>query len=217
MGIQVAAVPTPTPGPTQTPVAGISFSADAERVVPQGSPVTLRWDVADADEVYFSLCRRRLQQSSGGAGRVHRHSPGHDHLPIARSCAWGQAEDRLLTVYVEPNPDLPQIPHLALAARGGLALGDCVIITWRVEGEVEQATIFRNQETLWEDAPLAGTLEDCPEAVGEYEYAIGAQGPGGRNYAVEELRADRSRCGCRSAACVPRRTIERFTGAAGER
>ncbi len=53
---------------------------------------------------------------------------------------------------------------------------------------MDQAAVFRNKEPLWSEAPVEGTYEDCPKAPGTYEYGVGAQGPGGRNYAVAALQ-----------------------------
>jgi heat shock protein HslJ len=206
VGIQVAAVPTPTPGPTQTPVAGISFAADAQRVQ-QGSPVTLRWAVADAEAVYFYRAGQDWQGHAVDAQGEATDIPNTTTTYQLRVVRDGQAEDRLLTVYVEPDPALPQVAHFALSASGELAVGECVSVTWAIEGEVEQVAIFRDKQALWEDAPLAGVLEDCPPAVGEYEYAVGAQGPGGRNYAVATLRVVDATA---APAVAPGPLIERF-------
>lgn len=188
VGIQVAGVPTPTPAPTQTPVAGLTFTADAERVL-QGSPVTISWDVTGADEVYFYTAGQSGWSShevaAQGEASVIPSVTTTYQLRVIRD---GQVEDRLLTVYVEPNPALPQVTQFTLSPSGEMLLGQCVLITWRVEGDVEQTALFRNKEPLWDDAPVEGALEDCPPAEGEYEYAVGAQGQGGRNYAVATLR-----------------------------
>jgi len=188
VGIQVAGVPTPTPAPTQTPVAGIRFAADAERVL-QGSPITFSWDVEVADEVYFYQAGQggwnSHQVEAQGEASVIPNATTTYQLRVVRD---GQAEDRLLTVYVEPNPALPQMVQFVVVPKGEVALGQCVTITWRIEGDVEQVALFRNKELLWEEAPVEGVLEDCPTAIGEVEYAAGAQGGGGRNYAVETVR-----------------------------
>lgn len=187
VGIQVAGVPTPTPGPTQTPAPGIAFAADAERVR-QGSPVSLAWDVQDAGEVYFYQAGQEWQSRAvapqGKAADVPSATTTYN-LRVVRN---GQEEIRSLTVYVDQNPDLPQVAYFTLAPSGELALGECVTLAWKISGEVDQAAIFRNKEMLWEPAPVEGTYQDCPQAPGGYEYALGAQGPGGRNYAVDTLQ-----------------------------
>jgi heat shock protein HslJ len=67
-------------------------------------------------------------------------------------------------------------------------LGLCVTLAWKVNGEVDETAIFRDKEIVWGEAPVEGTYQDCPQTTGTYEYAVGAQGPGGRNYAVGTLQ-----------------------------
>ena len=186
-GIEVAAVPTPTPAPTQTPAPGISFSTDAKRIL-QGSAVNLTWDVQEAQEVYFYQAgqewRNREVAAQGSAADVPRVTTTYN-LRVLRN---GQEDVRSITVYVEPNPDLPQFEYFTLAPAGELPLGECVTIAWKVAGEVDQAAVFRDKEPLWSEAPVEGTAVDCPKAPGAYQYSVGAQGPGGRNYAVAALQ-----------------------------
>ena len=187
VGIQVAGAPTPTPAPTQTPSPGIFFSADAERVL-QGNPVNFMWDVQGAQEVYFYQAgqewQNRAVEAQGSAADIPNATTTYN-LRVVRN---GMEEIRAVTVYVEPNPNLPQVSYFTLAPSDELVLGQCASIAWQVAGEVEQVAIFRNKKLLWEEAPVEGTYEDCPQTAGAYEYAVGAQGPGGRNYAVATLQ-----------------------------
>jgi polar amino acid transport system substrate-binding protein len=187
VGIQVAGAPTPTPVPTQTPAPGISFSTDAKRVL-QGNAVNFTWDVQDAQEVYFYRAGQEWQNravaTQGSAADIPSATTTYN-LRVVRN---GRADVRSITVYVEPNPDLPQFDYFTLAPAGELPVGECVTLAWKVTGEVDQAAVFRNKELLWSEAPVEGTYEDCPKAPGTYEYAVGAQGTGGRNYAVAALQ-----------------------------
>lgn len=210
VGIQVAGVPTPTPGPTQTPVAGVSFTADAERVL-QGSPVHFAWNVTGAEQVYF------YQAGQDWAGHAVAPQGEQSAIPGATTTyqlrvvrPGGQVEDRAVTVYVEPNPDLPQVAYFTLLPGSEIAAAECVTITWRVEGKVDQAAIFRDKEVLWEKAPVEGSLADCPQAPGTYEYAVGAQGPGGRNYAVATLKVAEAAEAAKAAAAALGPAIDLF-------
>jgi ABC-type amino acid transport substrate-binding protein len=186
-GIQVAGVPTPTPAPTQTPAPGISFLTDAKRIL-QGSAVNLTWDVQGAQEIYLYKAgqewRNRAVAAQGSAADIPSATTTYN-LRVLRN---GQEDVRSITVYVEPNPDLPQFEYFTLAPAGELPLGECVTLAWKVTGKVDQAAVFRDKELLWNEAPVEGTYVNCPEAPGAYEYSVGAQGPGGRNYAVAALR-----------------------------
>ncbi len=187
VGIQVAAAAPPAPAATQTPAPGIVFAADARRLQ-QGSPVHFTWDVQDAQAVYFYQAgqdwRKRRAAAKGSAADI----PADTTTYFLRVVRNGEETVRSLLVEVEPNPHLPQINYFTLAPSGELALGECTTIRWQVGGDVEQVTIFRNREPLWEKAPLEALLTDCPPQLGAVEYAIGAQGAGGRNYAVATLQ-----------------------------
>ena len=198
VGIQVAGAPTPTPAPTQTPAPGIAFTADAERVL-QGNPVNFTWNVQDAQEVYFYQAGQQWQNrpvaAQGSAADVPDATTTYE-LRVVRN---GQDEIRSLTVYVEPNPDLPQVDYFTLTPAGEVVVGECVTLAWKISGPVDQAALFRNKEPLWEESPVEGTYQDCPQTTGAYEYAVGAQGPGGRSYAVGTLQVvDASAAGNRT-------------------
>jgi hypothetical protein len=153
----------------------------------QGNPVQFTWDVQDADEVYFYQAGQdwtgRGVEAQGSAADI----PAGTTTYNLRVLRGGQEEIRELTVYVEPNEGLPQIAHFTLTPSGELPLGQCVSLAWQVTGDVSGVALFRNKEPLWEEAPVEGTFEDCPEALGTYEYAVGAQGPAGLNYGVATL------------------------------
>ncbi|MFN8469981.1 MAG: transporter substrate-binding domain-containing protein [Caldilineaceae bacterium] len=187
VGIQVAGAPTPTPAPTQTPAPGITFAADAKRVL-QGNAVNFTWDVQSAQEVYFYQAGQEWQNRAVAAQGSAADIPSATTTYNLRVLRNGQEDVRSITVYVEPNPDLPQFEYFTLAPAGELPLGDCVTLAWKVTGAVDQTAVFRNKEPLWSEAPVEGTYEDCPKAPGTIEYAVGAQGPGGRNYAVATLQ-----------------------------
>jgi polar amino acid transport system substrate-binding protein len=213
VGIEVAGAPTPTPAPTQTPAPGISFSADAERVL-QGNAVNFTWDVQGAQEVYFYQAgqewQKRAVAAQGSAADIPSATTTYN-LRVLRS---GQEEVRSITVYVEPNPDLPQLDYFTLAPAGELPLGECVTLAWKAAGRVDQAAVFRNKEPLWSEAPVEGTYVDCPAAPGTYEYAVGAQGPGGRNYAVARLQVVEPPAAARptpQAGVMPGPQIDQFS------
>ena len=56
-------------------------------------------------------------------------------------------------------------------------------MTWQIIGDTQSVVIFRGDEPIQKDAPVEGTLEDCPPAAGEYAYTLGVAGPSeGVNY-----------------------------------
>ncbi|MBK8050000.1 MAG: transporter substrate-binding domain-containing protein [Anaerolineales bacterium] len=188
VGLQVAGSPTPTPAPTQTPVPGISFSADAERVL-QGSPVRLSWAVEGADAVYFAKAGQALKNREVDPVGSATDFPAATTIYNLR-VVWPDGTEMLreVTVYVEPSPDLPQFSYFTVAPDSSIPAGSCVTLAWGIEGDADQVTIFRGQETLWDAAPLEGTWEDCPAEPGFYDYAVGAAKGGRFNYAVQTVK-----------------------------
>ena len=200
VGIQVAGSPTPTPLPTQTPVPGIAFAADATQVR-QGEAVTFNWDVQDAGEVYFYRAGQEWQdkrvESKGSSSDLPSDTTTYN-LRVVR--ANGQEEIREITVYVEPMPDLPQISYFAVEPSGQVTAGQCVNLRWQIAGAVDRVTIFKGKETLWDDAPVEGTFEDCPAATGVVDYAVGASGAAGVNYDVETIEVTSAKSAAAHAA-----------------
>ena len=90
----------------------------------------------------------------------------------------GSVEIRQITIFVEPSNSAPKISSFTVAPPSVQA-GQCVQISWRVEGDVNSVVITRDSIVLWKGAPLAGTTNDCPSTPGVAIYVIEASGPGG--------------------------------------
>jgi polar amino acid transport system substrate-binding protein len=186
-GAQIAGAPTPTPAPTQTPAPGVTFYADKERVL-QGEPVTLYWSVADAESVYFYAEGETTEELPVAAEGQITDFPGKTTTYNLRVVHSGGAEEtRSLTVFVDPVEGLPQIEYFDVSPEQGVNVGECLTLAWGVASDAEFVSIFRDQELIWDGAPLEGVLEDCPETVGLVQYAVGARNTVGANYAVDLL------------------------------
>jgi heat shock protein HslJ len=57
--------------------------------------------------------------------------------------------------------------------------GQCVNLQWAVTGSVKQIVLTRGGTSLWNGAPVSGTLQDCPPGAGTVGYTLQATGPGG--------------------------------------
>lgn len=75
-----------------------------------------------------------------------------------------------------PPPDLPVI-HAFSVVPEQINLGDCVNISWTTGGGTSWVTIVRGEHTVWDNAPLSGTVQDCPDAPGDYGYRLVAFNP----------------------------------------
>ncbi len=209
MGAQIAGAPTPTPAPTQTPSPGITFYADKERIL-QGEPVTLYWQVEGADAVYFSAMGETAGELPVDALGQLTDFPSQTTVYYLRVLRSGGEETREITVYVDAVAGLPQIEYFDVSPEQGVTVGQCLTLAWRVAADAEFVTIFRDGETLWDGAPLEGTLEDCPETVGLVEYAVGARNGVGVNYAVDIVALGEAKAAAAAPASPVGPTIASF-------
>jgi polar amino acid transport system substrate-binding protein len=178
VAITVPTGPTATPPPTQTPSADVRFSANPETIqegefqavylYPQGEP----W------------------QNHGVPGNGTRTVCPSDtttyELRVVKLD--GSVEIRTATVHVMPNPDSPEITRFTVEPPYQINLGQCVLITWMVEGNVSSVNITRNDVTIWPNAPFSGNMQDCPQSAGEFVYGILAEGPGGTSRATHAIQ-----------------------------
>jgi polar amino acid transport system substrate-binding protein len=84
-----------------------------------------------------------------------------------------------------PAPDLPVI-HAFSAKPEQIPPGSCVSINWSTGGGTSQVTLLRDRHTVWDNAPLGGTAQDCLDRPGDYTYRLIASNPVGQE--VEEDR-----------------------------
>ena len=178
VGIQVSPPPTPVPIPTQTPSPSISFTVD-RTTIKEGECVTFSWNVQNIQAVWFypdgqdySRYPTTGQNSSVQCPRTTTTY----NLRVQRTD--GSIEIRQITIVVEPSNAAPKITSFAVAPPS-VPAGQCVQISWRVEGGVDRVVISRDSLVLWDGAPLAGTTNDCPSSPGFAIYVVEASGPGG--------------------------------------
>jgi polar amino acid transport system substrate-binding protein len=176
VGIRVPAPPAATPAPTQTPAPGISFTVDRTHIK-AGECVAFEWDVSNVKAVYFHD-QDQQWENNGVNGTAER-----EVCPSQRTIYYlrvvkpdDSVEVRQVTVYVEP-PAGPTIALFSVTPQHQIAVGECVVIQWDIQGEVGRVTVLRNDGVLWDGAPLHGSMQDCPFGPGEMSYAVEATGP----------------------------------------
>lgn len=179
VGITVPAPATPTPMITQTPNPSINFTV-SQNYIKEGECVIFNWNVTGANSVFFYK-----QGVSWQTNPVPPTGTQSDCPPVTTiyelRVAWpnGSSEIRQITVYVEAAPDAPNIAQFAVTPPNQIQLGQCVQINWWVDGTISNIQIARNNTVLWNDAPIAGNKQDCPQNAGQVTYSITANGPGG--------------------------------------
>jgi polar amino acid transport system substrate-binding protein len=177
--IRVAAVPTVTPAPTQTPVAGITFTVDRNNIQ-AGECVNFYWKVENVKEVYFYLEGEFWGDNPVTGEETRRECPPVTSTYFLRVVLRdGSVEVRQITINVESAPDAPYIERFTVDPAGQITLGQCVTVRWNVQGEVDVVRIFVDATIVWDGAPIKGTYNDCPDHSRTVNYGISAEGPGG--------------------------------------
>jgi len=187
VGIRVPSPTTATPTPTPTPSSSIYFVA-SRTSIRQGESVTFTWQVRGVREVYFYREGQNWWNHgvSGESSRTEYPDRTISYfLRVVRTD--GSVEIREIRIYVTPSPNAPDIRLFSVVPEWQVTLGQCVQITWEVQGEISSLDILRNGVTLWGGAPARSSLQDCPPATGRYEYQLRARGPGGDSVAVRAI------------------------------
>ena len=60
-----------------------------------------------------------------------------------------------------------------------IVIGQCVVVDWNIEGEMDSVVLLRNNQEIYRGAVVTGSRQDCPPTVGNTLYVIQATGPGG--------------------------------------
>jgi hypothetical protein len=102
----------------------------------------------------------------------------------------GTIETQALTVTVITRPDAPFVSRFEIEPESTIEVGQCVQLDWVVGGDTRRVTILSNGATLWDGAPLSGSVQDCPPGAGDMEYVVLVEGPGGKNSATRRLRVE---------------------------
>ena len=179
VGITVPGGATPTPRPTQTPAADISFSAD-RTAINAGECVVFRWNVQNVNAVFFYQ-QGQPYRNFGVAGVDSRTMcpPSTTTFELRVERRDGSVEVRQITIAVSPVPGAPVITQFNTVPEFEVNLGACVNLSWSAQGNITRVTLSRNGAMLWDHAPVNGSTQDCPTPAGHATYELQAIGPGG--------------------------------------
>ncbi len=187
VGIQVPSPATPTPQPTQTPVPGISFTADRTSIK-AGEPVVLSWNVTNVKATFLYMIGEPWEQrgvSGQGTRQVYLQNTTVYEIRVVKLD--DQVETRQIRIDVAPVPNAPVIARFTADPGFQIAAGQCVNLTWDVQGDISKITLSSNGTAIWDGAPVRGTLQNCPPGAGVVSYVIAASGPGGSNRAQRDI------------------------------
>ena len=93
----------------------------------------------------------------------------------------GASETRSITIYVTPAPVGAPVINLFTVTPSQIQPGQCVNVQWDVAGSVTQIVLTRGGTTIWANAPVRSTMQDCPPGTGSVTYTLVATGPGGQS------------------------------------
>lgn len=184
VGITVGQQPTPTPLPTQTPIPGISFTADRTQIN-QGECATLNWSTENVQAVYLYEQGQTWQDHGvvgSGTRQVCPQQTTVYELRVVKQD--GSVEIRQIQINVTPVVNAPVINQFSVDP-SKQEIGQCVRLVWNVSGSVSRVQIQRSGTVLWDNAPLAATYDDCVNDPGTFEYVVEASGPGGTSRQVQ--------------------------------
>ncbi|MBI3914635.1 MAG: transporter substrate-binding domain-containing protein [Chloroflexi bacterium] len=187
VGIQVPAPVTPTPPATQTPAAGISFSTDRTSIQ-AGESVVLNWNVTNVKATFLYVIGEPWEQrgvAGQGSRQVYLQNTTVYELRVIKSN--DQVETRQVRIDVAVVPNAPVIARFTVDPGFQIVAGQCVTLTWDVQGDASKVTLSNNGAAIWDGAPVRGTLQNCPPGTGVVSYVIAANGPGGNNRAQRDI------------------------------
>ncbi len=178
IGITVPELATATPAPTATVSANVRFSAD-RTTIRAGECVTFSWAVSGAGQVSFQAEGQPWQLNGvANSGSSVECPTATTTYTLRISRADGTLELRPIRIDVTPVANAPAIVFFTTTPSFQITAGQCVEVRWQVVGDVSNVRVARNDQVLWNGAPLNGTSRDCPP-VGEAGYTLDVTGPGG--------------------------------------
>ena len=178
VGVEVTEPATPTPPPTAIPLPGVRFTVD-RTAIRAGECVSFAWDVSGAGQVYFYAEGQPWQLNGVANSGTQAECPNVSTTYTLRvNQPDGTLDLRPIRIEVTPAPNAPFISFFTATPSFQIAAGQCVEVRWQVEGEVNNVRVARNDNMLWDGAPLNGTSRDCPPQ-GEAVYTLDVSGPGG--------------------------------------
>jgi hypothetical protein len=178
VGITVPGAATPTPAPTQTPVPGISFTANPTTIT-AGESVLFQWSTSNVQAVFFYRDGQDWQNHGvAGVGQSTEFPPQTMNYYLRVVLPNNEVQIRTITISVNPAAGAPVINSFS-ASPASVLVGQCVNVSWSVSGQVNRVTLLINSSPVWDYAPVSGTHQDCPTTIGTRVYQLQAFGSGG--------------------------------------
>jgi heat shock protein HslJ len=138
------------------------------------------WNVVNVDAIYFYPDGAAWEDNPAYGQEERQACPDSTTTYFLRVVKRDDSvETRQITVRVEQPIEGPRIVQFQVTPPGQLPAGECVHITWDVQGSVSRIIVRRDDTLLWNGAPLRASTQDCPPGIGQVRYTVEATGPGG--------------------------------------
>lgn len=161
------------------------FTVDPPDQITLGQCVTVRWDVeGQVTRITLTTDNRMLWDGAPNQGSYQDCPPsagvvGYHFVaegPGGRSEAHHNINvvgEATATPAPTPAPEAPVIYSLSVTP-DQVQLGGCFSISWATGGGTTWVNIYRNEDSVWDDAPSKGSLQDCPTEAGPVTYGVEA-------------------------------------------
>ncbi|BCX04727.1 MAG: hypothetical protein KatS3mg053_2665 [Candidatus Roseilinea sp.] len=164
--------------PTQTPLPGVSFSANPTQISP-GQPVVFTWNAQGARAAYFYPQGQLWSQypvPTTGQQTAYPQATTVYELRVVKFD--GSIEIRQIVIQVNQQPGAPVIQEFTTIPQNQVTLGQPVALRWNVQGQVNRVRLLRNNAVILDNAPVVGTMQDYPQVAGQNTFTLEAYGAG---------------------------------------
>ena len=167
---------------TQAPVID-RFTVDPDNQITLGQCVDIRWTVTgDVNSVRITSNGSSLWDGAPVQGQTQDCPTGTGNVAYGiEASGSGGASEGHHTVYVvgeatatpapPPPPNDPVIQAFSVTPED-IPAGACVTLKWKTGGGTSWVNIYRGDDTVWENAPPKGSVQDCPETAGTVDYRL---------------------------------------------
>jgi hypothetical protein len=142
--------------------------------------VVFNWRVENVSAVYFYAQGQRWEDHGVGGVDSREVYPTQSTTYELRVVGLdGQVRAPQIRVEVVGVANAPRLMRFTVDPPGSVALGQCYVLQWDVDGQVNRVQIQVNNGTAWDYAPVRGSWNHCPANAGTFVYGIVADGNDG--------------------------------------
>jgi len=145
---------------------------------PGGQCTTIHWMSRTPREVYL-LRPGRVVEDHGVTGKEDRLAcppASRSHYLRSGQDDWSVETREVRIEVARPLASAPVVTYVHTDPSGSIVLGACVRVSWEATGSIDRVQVTYNNQTIWNYAPVRGSMGHCPTMVGGASYAIIATG-----------------------------------------